>query len=284
MVPELPGSRGLLPTRDGVIGYRAHLGPSGAAVSTLVLVHGWGGSADVTWWGVLRHLQTPFVAIDLPGHGKSRIQGAFSIRRAAEMVVELVEALEVPNPLLVGYSLGGPVAMEAARSRPGLFCGMIGLATSLYWSRPRTRALARAGPYVFGAPVSLGRALYRNRARVQPELAPFARWNLSALPGRPVLVEASTELCRFDGRSWAAGLGLPIMWAVTTRDTVVAPHQQRESARLLGASVIELQATHSCSHLAPTEVAEALNRLQGALHRSVGGNDEGPGELGASRR
>jgi pimeloyl-ACP methyl ester carboxylesterase len=56
------------------------------------------------------------VAMDLPGHGRSGAgREAFTIPALGADVAALVEHLELRRVILVGNSLGGPVALEAAR-------------------------------------------------------------------------------------------------------------------------------------------------------------------------
>src|SRR5512141_2448157 len=56
------------------------------------------------------------VALDLAGHGRSGAnRERFSIASDGADVAALVEHLALPHVILVGNSLGGPVALEAAR-------------------------------------------------------------------------------------------------------------------------------------------------------------------------
>jgi iron complex outermembrane receptor protein len=57
---------------------------------------------------------------DLPGCGHSpKPNQAYSVASWAESVWQLLDALEVTQPNLVGFSLGGAVALEMALQRPG---------------------------------------------------------------------------------------------------------------------------------------------------------------------
>jgi pimeloyl-ACP methyl ester carboxylesterase len=62
--------------------------------------------------------QYRIVAIDLPGHGLSSPaadpQQAYTLPGYAAIVLEVVERLELQNAVIVGWSLGGHVVMEAA--------------------------------------------------------------------------------------------------------------------------------------------------------------------------
>jgi pimeloyl-ACP methyl ester carboxylesterase len=62
------------------------------------------------------------VAIDLPGHGQSSAaadpERTYSLPGYADVVVEVVERLQLPRPVIVGWSIGGHVALEAAERLP----------------------------------------------------------------------------------------------------------------------------------------------------------------------
>lgn len=77
------------------------------------------------------------LAVDLPGFGRSPAPAApLTPERLAAPVIELARSLERP-PILVGMSLGGRVAIEAALTHPELFRGLVPVATFLPWLRWR---------------------------------------------------------------------------------------------------------------------------------------------------
>ena len=77
------------------------------------------------------------LAADLPGFGRTPTPvGALTPARLAEPVIELARSLEKP-PILLGMSLGGRVALEAALLEPDAFRGVVCVATFLPWRRSR---------------------------------------------------------------------------------------------------------------------------------------------------
>ncbi|MGH9053898.1 MAG: alpha/beta fold hydrolase [Acidimicrobiia bacterium] len=265
VTPQLPGSRGLLPTKVGPVGFRIRRRGEGTPV---VLVHGWGGCADVTWWKVLQHLPAPFLAVDLPGHGASQLEGCFSISRAADCVVDLVDALGFRDALLVGYSLGGPVALEATHRAKDRFSGIVGLATSAHWSFARAQLAATLGPYLFGASSPVSKLSYRRRVQSCPDLACYEAWSLSAAPRRKILLQASSDLRHFDARTWVSVLDRPTAWVITAKDKVMPPERQRETAAMIGGPAFEIDSGHACSQVAAPQVASALTAASGELGMS----------------
>jgi pimeloyl-ACP methyl ester carboxylesterase len=88
------------------------------------------------------------LGVDLPGFGLSPADDApLTPARLAVPVLELARSLERP-PLLVGMSLGGRVALEAALAEPKAFRGAVLVAPFLPWRRwrPAFALLGRLEP------------------------------------------------------------------------------------------------------------------------------------------
>jgi predicted esterase len=90
-------------------------GPPGAP--TLILLHGWGGTAAGNWAPAMPTLARHFriIAPDLRGHDLA----------AVDDVVGLADALGVERFIAVGYSLGSAVASQLARRHPDRVQAMI---------------------------------------------------------------------------------------------------------------------------------------------------------------
>jgi pimeloyl-ACP methyl ester carboxylesterase len=111
----------------------------GLGQATLIFVHGW--SCDRTSWSSqVDAFASDYrvVALDLAGHGASgRSRTTWSIANFANDVVAVIDALDVRNVILVGHSLGGPVALEAALLRPDRVTAVVGVDTFLdRWTSP----------------------------------------------------------------------------------------------------------------------------------------------------
>lgn len=77
------------------------------------------------------------LSADLPGFGKTPApQGPLTLRRMAEPVIDFAAELDDP-PLLLGMSLGGRVALEAALGAPDVFRGVVAVAPALPRRYPR---------------------------------------------------------------------------------------------------------------------------------------------------
>lgn len=99
--------------------------------SGVVLLHGFlGGGSD--WDDVQPTLGgRPIWAPDLPGHGPTPVTAApLSLDGWADLVAEGIRSrFDVP-PALVGYSLGGRVALRVAERHPGAFSRLVLVSTN----------------------------------------------------------------------------------------------------------------------------------------------------------
>lgn len=84
------------------------------------------------------------IGVDLPGFGQTPApQTPLTPAALAKPVIELARTLERP-PVVLGVSLGGRVALEAAVTAPDAFRSVIAIAPYLPWRRFRTLADAAA--------------------------------------------------------------------------------------------------------------------------------------------
>ena len=93
--------------------------PAAEPRDPVVLLHGFTGSKD-SWSDLREELKSHWrvVSIDLPGHGGTRVGTAvenYSIEVAAALVIRLLtEVLAVPRCSMLGYSMGGRLALFIA--------------------------------------------------------------------------------------------------------------------------------------------------------------------------
>lgn len=93
---------------------------AGAGDKTLVFVHGNSAAKEVFFeqFSYFADRGWSLIAIDLPGHGRSdnafEPQRQYTIPGYAEIANELLEQLNVRDYVLVGWSLGGNIALEMA--------------------------------------------------------------------------------------------------------------------------------------------------------------------------
>jgi pimeloyl-ACP methyl ester carboxylesterase len=101
-------------------GSRIHYKSYGKGREALVFVHGW--TCDMTFWnGQLPDFEkrTRVIAIDLPGHGLSdKPELAYTMDLFARAVDAVMRDAGVERAVLVGHSMGTPVAREFYRKYP----------------------------------------------------------------------------------------------------------------------------------------------------------------------
>ena len=93
------------------------------AVETFVFLHGFTGSMK-TWEPIIEDLpeNARYIAIDLLGHGKTASPSEprrYEMQEQLYDLHELLNSLQVSNFVLVGYSMGGRVALAYALAYPG---------------------------------------------------------------------------------------------------------------------------------------------------------------------
>ncbi len=103
----------------------------GRGDTALVFLHGWCG--DRAYW---KHQVGAFAAeyrtvtLDQAGHGESgKDRKVWSIESLASDVEAVVKALGLKCVILVGHSMGGPVALLAAKRMPGTVVAVVGADT-----------------------------------------------------------------------------------------------------------------------------------------------------------
>lgn len=257
--PHLPGRVRAVPTDWGRLSYRIVRGSDPGP--PLVLVHGWGRTSDSVWWPLIEHTRRTVLAVDLPGHGRSLLEKRFTFTLAADAVLSAVAVAGLVRPVLVGHSMGGPVALTALRQAGRHdFAGFVAVATSAFWVRPRTQFIVAAAPYLLAQSSPILVRAQRVELRRAPDQAPRIAWEYAVRPTRRVLEETADELRRFDARSWGDLPIPPAAWIVTLQDGVIAPADQRASADHFGVPTIDLPFDHRVVSRAPKALAEVVER------------------------
>lgn len=83
------------------------------------LFHGFTGSTS-TWEELLPVLQTEFQVylIDLPGHGRTKTSSPLDMEQFCQEFCQLLDCLKIKKIHLIGYSLGGRIALSFANFFP----------------------------------------------------------------------------------------------------------------------------------------------------------------------
>ena len=209
-----PGAARIAIAPDGVhVQYRVY----GAGEPALVFIHGW--SCDSNYW----REQLPafdkkytLVTVDLAGHGGTDGNRTdWSIARFGQDVVSALSTIPNKQIILVGHSMGGPVAIEAARLLEDRVIGIIGVDTFKSIGAPApSPAQVDAALKPFEADfIGQTRALVADHLFVKgahPQLAEKIAYDMSLSPPR-VAVPSMRALLEYDFTEPLKDLSVPIV-------------------------------------------------------------------------
>jgi pimeloyl-ACP methyl ester carboxylesterase len=106
--------------------------PFDPARPTVVFIHGAQNDHSV-WVLQTRHIAHHgfnVLAVDLPGHGRSKGTAKASVEAAAAWLLALLDAAGVQRATLVGHSMGSLIALEASHQAPLRVSGLAMLGTT----------------------------------------------------------------------------------------------------------------------------------------------------------
>lgn len=255
--PPLPLGRRLeLPGR-GTTFVREVAGPPGAP--TVLLLHGWMASGGLNWFQTFDGLGERYrvLAVDHRGHGRGiRSRRRFRLADCADDAAAVLAQLDAGPAVVVGYSLGGPIAQLLWRRHRDAVQGLVLAATShhlvpgmreqmLFASFMAAAAgTTRVGQVALRGPTRQMRAWLPSGRPVRPEsMRAWARAEMRRHDPR-VLMEAGIALSNYDGR-WVERIDVPSAVLVTTRDRAVNPIAQvRMALRIPGAEIRRIEDGH----------------------------------------
>ncbi len=138
----------------------------------ILCLHGHPGSGD-SLSVFTQHLSQRFLTIapDLRGYGRSRTQATFAMTDHLDDLEALLDRQQVSRCLLLGWSLGGILALELALRQPDRVSGLILVATA---ARPRSSHPA----------ISWQDNAYTGVASLLNWLSPGWQWNIETFGQR----------------------------------------------------------------------------------------------------
>ena len=103
----------------------------GAGNKTLLFIHGYGCNSKY-WWAQLQHFSKNYrvISIDIGGHGESGTnRNNYTMANFGADVVAVMNEENIKQSYLIGHSMGGPVALEAAVILQDRITAIIGVDT-----------------------------------------------------------------------------------------------------------------------------------------------------------
>lgn len=95
----------------------------------VIFIHG-AVDSHLVWPGELRRLsEANAIVLDLPGRGRTPIPRRARVSDYAQDVIALLDALNLPQAILMGHSMGGAIAQTLALDFPERTAGLILMST-----------------------------------------------------------------------------------------------------------------------------------------------------------
>lgn len=254
--PWLPPGRSLdLPGR-GTTFVRHSPAPAGAP--TVLLLHGIGVTADVNWFTAFPPLVERYgvVAIDHRGHGRGiRSPERVTLAACADDAAAALRELGIDRAIVVGYSMGGPIAQLAWHRHHDQVSGLVLCATAhRFQGREPMRGF---GPALVTRSWAMATAPVR-RARIDTDLRRWLLRELRSTDQRKAM-QAGFSLSGFDSSAWLGEVDVPHTVVLTTRDGAVLPaRQQRLADALPSPTVVRCESDHSGCVTRPDRFVPAL--------------------------
>jgi pyruvate dehydrogenase E2 component (dihydrolipoamide acetyltransferase) len=236
----------------------------GSGNKTAILLHGFGG--DLNNWlfnhPVLAEQHTVY-AVDLPGHGSSsKTVGDGSLASMAAIIQQLFLELKITQADLVGHSMGGAIALQLAKTEPGLVNSLV--------------LIAGAG---LGPDINTGYLRGFTESRSRRELKPHVQqlFNDPCLVTRQV-IEDLLKYKRIDGSQQSLQTILDSFIEGETQAAVLRDVLEQNGVpslviwgaedRIIPADhagglpeTVEVRVLENCGHMVHMEDAAAVNRF-----------------------
>lgn len=260
----------------GVATYVHHTGrttlpqqpPDWSRGETVVCLHDAGGNQGV-FAGLLEALSGSHspVAFDQPGHGRSGgLDSLGSIASMAKFTRELLGALRIERPVLLGHAMGGAVALQLALESPAPLRALILLSACASGAElaARIEATRRVAEGKERRPFA--------RERYGPQASPevLQRGFLEELKTDPRSLLGDLLACRdWPGAGEAASLRAPALVVYGEHESGSAAAEARSlAARISGARCAVIP---GAGHAIPIEQPAALGREVDAFLAGLGG-------------
>ncbi len=235
----------------------------------VVFLHGWGTSGRV-WGGQVPDLVQDHrvITVDWRGCGRSgRPAAGNTIANVARDVLGLIDALALTAPVLVGSSIAGSFAIEAARAAPGRLGGIVGVDAGVhYFSHGMDEQMEDLLAGLRADRAGTVAAIIPNWYR--PGASPAVQdWTVRQILDSGVFIDQLiTDQARYDPRGHLGELDVPAMFLHGELDAEIPREVPEECAALIpGAGLIYIE---DAGHMAQQDQPGLFNQaLRAALHR-----------------
>lgn len=197
----------------------------------IVVLHGAnGGSAEIEPLSAALRPFAPVIAPNLLAHGGRPIPPRFDTKDLAEDILEQLDREGVERPIVVGYSVGGYLALYLARHFPGRVRGVCAIATKVVFDATTVQHWS-----YLASPARLGRPGNPRAGQLEKLHAP-QDWKEVALAN----IRLFEELGRAPPLAPAdfEALEVPVMLVNSNRDPLVPWSETLELRKLMPHSAL----------------------------------------------
>ncbi len=264
-------------------GHEAYVYTGGKAfdptLPAIVFVHG--ATNDHSVWTLFArwfaHHGFAVLAVDLPGHSRSRGAPLVSVEALADWLLAVLDSAGVDKASLVGHSMGSLIALEAASRAPARAATLVMVGTAYPMAvSPALLELARVDPF---AAIDNVNVLSHSTTAAKPSYPGPGTWlhgASRALMRRMQLGQRDANLFLTDfeacdryrgGLDAAARVTCPTTLVLGARDQMTLPKQSAQLALALRGTTVSLPAGHALMSEAPEALLDALrNALVDVAH------------------
>lgn len=165
-----------------------HYDSKGSGETTLLFIHCW--SCDRSYWNNQFDLFSKYfrvVKLDLAGHGESgNNRKRYTIQTFAQDIEAIIAKLKLENVVLIGHSMGGPIAIQTALDIPEKIAGIIAVdsfETAFKWPKNDHEITVLTKPFKTAfrkTTAQMVRSMFKPNA--DPELVSQIADDMSAAP------------------------------------------------------------------------------------------------------
>jgi pimeloyl-ACP methyl ester carboxylesterase len=239
----------LVPLEEGGRAFARLTDPLPGTPPTLLL-HGLGATAALNWatcFGPLSAV-SQVIAPDHRGHGRGRRVGnRFRLADCADDAAAILRATGSSPAVVVGYSMGGPIAQLLALRHPDLVAGLILCATARDFRGGPADRMRFATVGALAASARFGPSAMAPAPPVLPGSLRGVGWAMAEMRRHEpsAVLSATAALGRFTSREWIGSIDVPATVVVHGRDRVVPTRRQHKLADALpDAHVVEVELDH----------------------------------------
>ncbi len=234
----------------------------------VVLLHGYLEAGEI-WDSLAEMMEGRFriIAVDLPGHGDSEVQGEkHTMEFLAGAVKEVLRDAGAERVMMVGHSLGGYVTLAFVELYPDMLSGYV-----LFHSHPhadtpeaiarrnREIAVVRAGRKNIMYPGNVSMMFARENLKLMPEALERSGKIASRNPGEGIISLLNGMIDRPSRQYILENGTVPLLWILGRHDLYFSPEKaMRDIGLPHNAKVVILERSGHLGFIEETEKSAGL--------------------------